>query len=168
MAVHLYLFRPCVSCFLDWGTSTGQATCVFVSASLSVAHNTLARLTPFSRITLPILSSMSPSSSAVTSSLNYRLVLDSALEAYRKKTKNDLASHPLLNEFESCDSPEAILTTLRRHILGFDQARSSNDKSTTFLSSTVKVFCAFSSASSAIGGGVGLVGLELTCPQSSP
>ena len=108
---------------------------------------------------------MSPSSSAAISSLNYRLVLDSALEAYRKKTKNDLASHPLLNEFESCDSPEAILTKLRRDILGSDPAQSSNDKSTTLLSSTVKVLYVFSST---IGGGVGLVGLELTRSQSSP
>jgi hypothetical protein len=97
---------------------------------------------------------MSPT--AATSSLNYRLVFDNALEAYRKKTKNDVASHPLINQFESCDSPEAILTTLRRDVLG---ARSNNDKSTTWLSSTVKVLCAFSST---IGAGVGLVGLELT------
>ena len=59
---------------------------------------------------------------------NYQSVFESALENYRKTTKNDLASHPLLTKLESCHSPEAILTTLRGQILWSDLAQSSNDK----------------------------------------
>ncbi len=106
---------------------------------------------------VPIISSattMIQSSSAATSISNYRSIFDSALEVYRKKTKSDLASHPLLTKIESCDCPEAILTTLRGEILGSDQARSSNNKSSTWLNSTVKILHTFSST---IGGTVGLV-----------
>ncbi len=99
---------------------------------------------------------MSQSSPTSTSSSNYRTIFDNALEAYKKKTKSDLALHPLLTKLESCDSPEAILTTLRGEILGFDQARSSNDKS-TWLISTVKVLDALSST---IGRGISLVSLK--------
>jgi hypothetical protein len=95
---------------------------------------------------------MSQSSTTSTSSSNYRSIFDNALEAYKKKTRSDLALHPLLTKLESCDSPEAVLTMLRGEILGFDQARS-----TTWLISTVKVLDALSST---IGGGVGLVSLK--------
>jgi hypothetical protein len=97
---------------------------------------------------------MIQSSSAATSISNYRSIFDSALEVYRKKTKSDLASHPLLTKIESCDGPEAILTTLRGEILEFDQARSSNNKSSTWLNLTVKTLYTFSSI---IGESVGLV-----------
>jgi hypothetical protein len=100
---------------------------------------------------------MIQSPSAAASNSNYQSIFDSALEVYRKKTKNDLASHPLLTRLESCGSPEAVLTTLRREILGFDQAQSSNDKSTRWLNSTVKVLYTFSST---IREGVGLVSLS--------
>jgi hypothetical protein len=93
-------------------------------------------------------------SSAATSISNYRFIFDSALEVYRKKTKSDLASHPLLIKIESCDCPEAVLTTLRGETLGFDQARSSNKEPSTWLNSTVKILYTFSST---IGESVGLV-----------
>jgi hypothetical protein len=100
---------------------------------------------------------MIQSPSAAASSSSYQFIFDSALEVYRKKTKNDLASHPLLTRLELCDSPEAVLTTLRRDIFVFDQAWNSNDKSTRWLSSTVKVLHVFSSI---ISEGVGLVSLS--------
>ena len=95
---------------------------------------------------------MTQSSSAATSILNYRSIFDGALEVYRKKTKSDLASHPLLTKIESCDCPEAILTTLRSEF-DCDQARSRN-KSSTWLNSTVKSLHTFSST---IGESIGLV-----------
>jgi hypothetical protein len=96
---------------------------------------------------------MSQSPPAASSSPIYQSVFESALEAYRKTTKTDLASHHLLVELESCDSPEAILATLRGQILRFDQARNGNE----WLSSTAKELYAFSST---IGGGVGMVRLS--------
>jgi hypothetical protein len=106
---------------------------------------------------VPIISfatTMIQCSSATTLTPNYRSIFDSALDVYRKKTKSDLASHPLLTKIESCGCPEAVLTTLRREILAFDQARSSNNKSSTWLNSTVNVLYTFSST---IGESVGLV-----------
>ena len=89
-------------------------------------------------------------SSAATSISNYRSIFDSALEAYRKKTKSDLASHPLLTKIESCDCPETILTALRGEIFGAQ----SDNKSSTWLNSTVKILYTLSST---IGESVGLV-----------
>ena len=102
---------------------------------------------------------MIQSSPTAASSSNYLPIFDSALEAYKKKTKNDLTSHPLLGKLESCHSPDAILTTLRREILGFEQPHSSDEKSTKWLSSTVKVLCAFSPAISTGVGQVSLISL---------
>lgn len=59
---------------------------------------------------------MSQSPPAASSSPIYQSVFESALEAYKKTTKTDLASHHLLIKLESCDLSEAILTTLRGQI----------------------------------------------------
>jgi len=98
--------------------------------------------------------------SAVTSCLNYRSILDNALVAYKKKTGKDLRSHPLLSNLETSDSPDAILTTLREQISGFGQTRSSSDKTfTKWLDPTVNVLFAFSAT---IMAGVSLVGLTIS------
>ncbi|KAH9970075.1 hypothetical protein BJV74DRAFT_263809 [Russula compacta] len=77
---------------------------------------------------------------------------DNALEAYRKRTKKDLRSHTLFAKLEACDSPDAVLATLREQISGFDQ--SGDDKCTKWLKPTVNVLYNFSAA---IGGGISLV-----------
>jgi hypothetical protein len=117
------------------------------NASLSVVRSLL---------TQDLSGSTAVAMSLSTPAANYQSVFESAVETYRKTTKNDLASHPLLTKLESCHSPEAILTALRGQILWSDLAQSSNDKSTTWLGSTVKVLFAFSST---ISGVVGLVSL---------
>jgi hypothetical protein len=43
--------------------------------------------------------------SASSSSSNFQSVLDAALEAYEKKTKTNLLTHPLAAQLQSCDSP---------------------------------------------------------------
>jgi hypothetical protein len=70
------------------------------------------------RESFPIMDTMSQTHTAATSSSNYQSIFDNTLEAYKKKTKNDLLSHPLLSKLESCDSPDDILTVLQDHILG--------------------------------------------------
>jgi hypothetical protein len=98
---------------------------------------------------------MSQTSPPTTPSSNYRAIFDSTLEAYRKKTKEDLRSHPLLAKFESCHSPDAILAELRQQLLAFDQPGASrNDRLTRWLKPTVNVLCAFSAT---IGENLGLV-----------
>ena len=95
-----------------------------------------------------------------TATSSYQVIFDNALEAYKKKTKKDLRSHPLLPKLQACNSPDAVLTVLREQILTFDQSHSTsgtNDKLTNWLNPTVNVLYSFSEA---IGAGVGLVSNE--------
>jgi hypothetical protein len=96
---------------------------------------------------------MSQNPTASTSSSNYQSIFDNAIEAYKKKTKNDLRSHPLLAKLQNCDSPDAILNILRGQIPGFDQSLSADDRFTKWLNPTVNVLYTFSAV---IGGGISL------------
>jgi hypothetical protein len=89
-----------------------------------------------------------------SSSSNYQSIFDNALEAYEKKTKEDLRSHPLLSKLESCHSPDAVLSVLREQIPGFNQSSNTNERLTKWLNPTVNVLHTFSGA---IGGGISLV-----------
>jgi hypothetical protein len=106
------------------------------------------------RLDIPIMGTVSQTHTAATSSSNYQYIFDNSLEAYKKKTKNDVRSHPLLSKLESCDSPDDILTVLQDHIPGSDQPRGTNEKLTKWLNPTVNVLYTFSVA---IGGGISLV-----------
>ena len=97
---------------------------------------------------------MSHTPTPIASSSNYQSIFDSAVEAYKKKTKNDLRSHPLLPKLESCDSPDAVLTILKEQIPGFNQSRGTDNRLTTWLKPTINVIYTFSAM---IGGGIGLV-----------
>jgi len=92
-----------------------------------------------------------------TATSSYQVIFDNALEAYKKKTKKELRSHPLLPKLQACNSPDAVLTVLREQIPTFDQSHSTsatNDKLTNWLNPTVNVLHSFSEA---IGAGGGLV-----------
>ena len=89
---------------------------------------------------------------ATVSSPNYQAIFDNALEAYKRRTKKDLCSHPLFTKLEACDTPDTVLATLREQISGFDQ--SGDHKWTKWLNPTANVLYNFSAA---IGGGIGLV-----------
>jgi len=92
-----------------------------------------------------------------TATSNYQVIFDHALEAYKKKTKKELRSHPLLPKLQACNSPDAILTVLREQIPAFDQSHSTsgtNDMLTHWLNPIVNVLYSFSEA---IGAGIGLV-----------
>ena len=82
--------------------------------------------------------------------------LNAALDAYEKKTKSKLLTHPLATQLQSCDSPTAILSVLQDLIQQFDRRRRSDERLTNWLNPTVNVLYAFSST---IGQGVGLVSL---------
>ncbi len=90
---------------------------------------------------------MSQDPPVISSSANYQLIFDNALEAYKKKTGKDLASDPLLTRLESCDSPHAVLALLRDQVPGFDQSESSSDEVTKWLDPTVNVLFTSSNAS---------------------
>ena len=97
---------------------------------------------------------MSAVPSASTSQSNFVSVFNVALEAYKRKTKKDLSSHPLLPTLQSCDSPEAVLTVVRAQIPGFNESKNDDDGVTKWITPTVNVLYAFSAT---IGQGVGLV-----------
>ena len=100
----------------------------------------------------------STSTSTNTSQSNFMPIFNAALETYKHKTKNDLASHPLLPTLQSCDSPEAILTVLREQIPAFTQSQNGDDALTKWVTPTVNVLYAFSST---LGQGVGLVNIRM-------
>jgi hypothetical protein len=101
---------------------------------------------------------MSAAPSTSTSSSNFASIFNVALEKYKRKTKQDLAKHPLLPRLQSCDSPEAILTVLREETPEYNQSRSSDDGLTTWVTPTVNVLYSFSAN---IGGVVGLVNIGI-------
>jgi hypothetical protein len=94
---------------------------------------------------------------ASSSSSNFQLVLNSALEAYEKKTKSKLLTHPLAAQLQSCGSPAAILSVLQDLVQQFDRRRSSDERLTSWLDPTVNVLYVLSST---LGQGVGLVSLN--------
>ena len=141
------------------GIRTDQVTCgVFLYQSHQYSHS---RPPPPPRrhfpINLSIQRNMSQTPIATTSTSNYQSIFDNAIEAYKKKTKNDLRSHPLLDKLQNCHSPGAVMSLLYEQIPGFDQSRDTDAKLTKWLNPTVNVLCTFSVV---VGGGVGLVGLK--------
>ncbi|KAI0263694.1 hypothetical protein BGY98DRAFT_1103806 [Russula aff. rugulosa BPL654] len=83
---------------------------------------------------------MSAVPSTSTSHSNFASIFNSALEKYKRTTKQDLTKHPLLPSLQSCDSAEAILAN-------------SDDGLTTWVAPTVNVLYSFSAT---LGGVVGL------------
>ena len=101
--------------------------------------------------------------STVTSRSNFDPIFNSALHAYKTRTKLDLATHPLLSKLQTCDSPEAVLTILREQISAFEQSQGRDERLTNWLVPTVNVLYAFSAI---LGEGVGLVSIRrLPCRE---
>jgi hypothetical protein len=100
---------------------------------------------------------MSQTHPSASSSSNFSSVLNAALEAYEKKTKSKLLTHPLAAQLQSCDSPTAILSVLQELIRQFDQRRGSDERLRNWLNPTVNVLYAFSAT---LGQGIGLVSLN--------
>jgi hypothetical protein len=91
------------------------------------------------------------------SSSNFQSVFDAALEAYEKKTKTKLLTHPLAAQLQSCDQPDAVISVLQDLSQQIDRRRSSDHWLTNWLNPRVKVLYAFSAI---VGEGVGLVRLN--------
>ena len=93
---------------------------------------------------------MSAVPSTSPSHSNFPYIFNVALETYKRKTKEDLASHPLLPSLQSCDSPEAVLAILREQIPVLNQSQNGDDGLTKWITPSVNVLYAFSAT---IGGG---------------
>ena len=93
-------------------------------------------------------------STTSTFSTNFETVIAAALEEYKRKTKKDIASHPLAAEFKSCESPGAVLAVLRAQVQTFEKSQSADENLTKWLDPTVNVLYAFSAI---LGDAAGLV-----------
>ena len=117
---------------------------------VSFTHHQLSHSSPRS------IMSADPSTS--TSNSNFASIFNAALESYKRKTKKDLASHPLLPRLQSCNSPDAITTLLREQVSASTRSQGDHDGLTKWVTPTVNVMYAFSAA---IGQGVGIVNITL-------
>ena len=110
--------------------------------------------------------SQTPPTTASSSSSNFQSIFNTALEDYKKKTKNDLLKHGLTAQLEHCDSATAILDVLYKqpHVQRFIQSRNDSGSSKQWLSATATVLCAFSAA---LGQGVGMVVLQSSSRRRS-
>jgi hypothetical protein len=143
---------------VTWEIGRSQATScllrlrrLFIDAALRI--NPSSPTIPF-----PLFPTSSHTMSAVpstsTSHSHFASIFNAALEKYKRKTKQDLAKHPLLPRLQSCHSPEAILTVLREQTPEFNQSQNGDDELTKWVTPTVNVLYSFSAT---LGGLVGLV-----------
>jgi hypothetical protein len=98
---------------------------------------------------------MSHTQSAAAS--KFQLIINNALDTYKKRTKKDLLAHPFTARLRSCDSPAAILAILQEQVQGLDQIRHGDERWSKWLDPTVNVLFAFSET---LAAGVGLVCLR--------
>ena len=101
----------------------------------------------------------SSSSSSSNQASTFQLIINNALDQYKKRTKKDLLAHPLITELQSCNSPTAILTVLQRQLQDLDQSQRSDGRWTRCLDPTVNVLYTLSGT---LGEGVGLVRFRLS------
>jgi hypothetical protein len=106
---------------------------------------------------------MSTIPSTSTSHSNFASIFNTALDTYKRKTRKDLASHPLLPRIQSCDSPEAILTVFREQNPAFSQSQNGDDGLTKWVTPTINVLYSFAAA---IGEGVRLVNIRMFLRES--
>ncbi|KAH9066712.1 hypothetical protein EDB87DRAFT_452522 [Lactarius vividus] len=97
---------------------------------------------------------MSQTALTSTSSSNFESIFRNAFKAYKKRTGEDITSHPLATWLNTCDSPDAIRAVLRAQVQEFDRSRRDDERLTKWLNTTVNVLYAFSSI---LAEGVGLV-----------
>ncbi|KAI0266326.1 hypothetical protein BGY98DRAFT_479875 [Russula aff. rugulosa BPL654] len=93
---------------------------------------------------------MSHPNPTTPSSPNFELVFNNALDTYKKRTKNDLLTHPLVLQLENCTSSSAVLALIHQQLQGLQR---DDDRLTRWLDPTVRVLKAFSET---LGEGVSL------------
>ena len=84
-----------------------------------------------------------------SSSYNFRLIINTALETYEKRTKKNLLDHPLASQLQACNAPGDILAVLQQQIL--DQSQSTDERWTKWLDPTINVLLTFSQTVGAVG-----------------
>jgi len=125
-----------------------------VKELLPTTHEIARLIRGFHHERVPTLTPMSQTRPTPASSSNFQVVFNNALRTYEKHTKNDLLSHPLATQLQTCDSPSAILDLLHQQVQGLNQSRNTHQRLTKWLDPTVNVLYAFSET---LGEGVSLV-----------
>jgi fungal STAND N-terminal Goodbye domain len=93
-----------------------------------------------------------------TPATRFQLIFNDALEVYKKRTKNNLATHPLAAQLQFCDSPSAVLIVLQEQAQRLQQSRSNDERLTKWLGPTVNILYALSET---LGEGVSLVNSKI-------
>ena len=121
----------------------------------SLQASTIAPTTTLSSTNkLLTLTSMSHPTVASSSSPNFQLIINNALDTYKKRTRRDLRTHPLAVQLQTCGSPTAILDVLQEQVQALDQSRGTDERWTKWLDPTINVMYTFSNI---LGAGVSLV-----------
>jgi hypothetical protein len=81
-----------------------------------------------------------------------------ALQAYNRRTREDLLFHPLATRLRSCNSSDAILSVLQEQAQAIDPSWNGDEKLAMWLGQSVDVLYALSSS---LEEGVGLVIIEV-------
>ena len=114
---------------------------------------TLLRLLRKQTVCAPVMSYSDPTAS----SSNFQLIINNALDSYKRRTKNDLLSHPLAAQLQFSKSPSEILTILQEQVQSLHQSQRNDEWWTRLLDPTVNVLYTLSAT---LGEGVGLVRLR--------
>ena len=121
--------------------------CVAEACCSSLAPSPTILLPSSQFLTSPLMSHTHPTSTPS----NFQQIFDNALKAYKKRTKNDLLTHPLADRLKACDSADRTLTVLQELVQELNQSQRNNQK---WPDPTVNVLLAFSDT---LGEGVGSV-----------
>lgn len=84
-------------------------------------------------------------------SSSFRALFESALHDYQLQTGTTLASHPLAEKLQDCDSVESVTTVLQDQARAFNEFRGDNGRITTSLKGIVSVLYTLSTSTAAIG-----------------
>ena len=120
---------------------------LFPSAQLSIVQpSTIVRQT----LLFSLMSRSQPTASGSSSS-NFQVIINSALEAYEKRTKKNLLDHPLASQIQACNTPGDILAVLHQQIQGLDQSQDADERWTKWLDPTIHVLFTFSQTVGTVG-----------------
>ena len=89
-------------------------------------------------------------------SSHFRVLFESALQDYQEQTGTTLASHPLAEKLQDCDSAESVTAVLQEQARAFTEFRGRDGKIMKSLTTVVSVLYTLS-ASTALGEAIGLV-----------
>jgi len=158
--LHVQTFIMCFACLSMVATNhIYTVLCTLMRrVVLLFPHHPTILLSSSRFLTSLLMSHPHPTSSP----LDFQPIFNSALKAYKKRTKNDLLTHPLADRLKASDSASSILTVLREQVQELNEARRN---STKWLDPIVNVLNTFSET---LGEGVGSVCFRTrTCPRST-